>query len=180
MSFIRTAFLVPERSSIFLNYAYRTSTPLGEQEARRSWRFGESWRSGNGKYSRRVKRFRVFRGGTRSSTEKDYTTGLKAIPCVGTSAKLEHSEVSTTEVTKDEIPRPSPIEEKAKLVGVAYYDLGNQYFQGPEDGAYISVYILDPIVTIERHRDKYHISTAFNMETTILRYNDRDWYCAKS
>jgi hypothetical protein len=53
-----------------------------------------------------------------------------------------------------------------------WYSLENQYFNGPkEKGAYASISVLDPIVTIERYRGKYHIAAAFNMETTILRYN---------
>ena len=52
------------------------------------------------------------------------------------------------------------------------YDLENQYFQGPAKGggAYASISILDPMITIERHHGKYHIAARFNVETTILCY----------
>jgi len=52
-------------------------------------------------------------------------------------------------------------------------DLENQSFKGPKKGrgAYASVCVLDPILTIE-HRDKeYHVAVNFHLETTILGYN---------
>jgi hypothetical protein len=52
-------------------------------------------------------------------------------------------------------------------------DLDNQYFKGPKEGrgAYASVCVLDPILTIE-HRDKeYHVAVNFHLETTILGYD---------
>lgn len=52
-------------------------------------------------------------------------------------------------------------------------DLDNQYFKGPKEGrgAYASVCVLNPILTIE-HRDReYHIAVNFHLETTILGYS---------
>ena len=56
---------------------------------------------------------------------------------------------------------------------VLFYDLENQYFIGPRkgQGAYVSMSVLDPVIIVERHHEKYHITASFNIETTILRYN---------
>jgi hypothetical protein len=60
----------------------------------------------------------------------------------------------------------------AALEPFACYNIENQYFNGPKGkGAYASICVLDPIITIERHHGKYHIAAAFNIETTILRYS---------
>ena len=62
------------------------------------------------------------------------------------------------------------------------YDLGNLYFKGPETGggAYASICVLDPVITIERHHGKYHVAARFNIETTILRYgahsDNHEWF----
>lgn len=54
---------------------------------------------------------------------------------------------------------------------VAYFRIGNQYFTGPKNRPYVSICVLDPLITVERHREKYHIAARFNIETTILDYN---------
>jgi len=61
---------------------------------------------------------------------------------------------------------------------VRLYDLENQYFKGPGkgQGAYASVCVLDPVITLERHHGKFHIAARFNIETTILRYNTQKGY----
>jgi len=63
------------------------------------------------------------------------------------------------------------------------YNLPNQYFLGPKSerhegrrrdkvqDAYASISILEPVVTVERHNDEYHIAARFNIETTILGYD---------
>lgn len=55
------------------------------------------------------------------------------------------------------------------------YYLHNLSFHGPSAASkpYVSVSILDPIMTIERHHGKYHIAARFNIETTILNYESR-------
>ncbi|PVH89045.1 hypothetical protein DL98DRAFT_508886 [Cadophora sp. DSE1049] len=55
-------------------------------------------------------------------------------------------------------------------------DLPDQYFRGPPTARkpYASIAILDPVVTIERHGGNYHIAARFNIETTILGYNERE------
>jgi hypothetical protein len=55
--------------------------------------------------------------------------------------------------------------EKALSQTQCYY-LHNLVFQGP----YVSISVLDPLMTIERHHGKYHVATRFNIETTILNY----------
>jgi hypothetical protein len=52
-------------------------------------------------------------------------------------------------------------------------DLDNQYFKGPQGGrgAYASVCVLDPILTIEHRDQEYHIAVNFHLETTILGYS---------
>src|ERR1700734_2035108 len=61
---------------------------------------------------------------------------------------------------------------------VRLYDLENQYFKGPGkgQGAYASVCVLDPVITLERHHGKFHIAARFNIETTILRYITQKGY----
>jgi hypothetical protein len=61
---------------------------------------------------------------------------------------------------------------------VLIYDLENQYFTGPRSrhGAYASVSILNPAITVERHHGKYYIAASFNTETTILRYSTQKGY----
>ena len=55
------------------------------------------------------------------------------------------------------------------------YRLRSLSFHGPREGLepYISLSILDPIITIERHRGKYHIAARFNLEITILNYENQ-------
>lgn len=56
-----------------------------------------------------------------------------------------------------------------------YVDLDDQYFVGPSNRkeAYASFHVLDPIITVERHGDEFHIAARFNIETTILGYGSR-------
>jgi hypothetical protein len=64
------------------------------------------------------------------------------------------------------------------------YLLRNIYFPDPSNTSntpntsntsklYASISILDPIITIERHHQKYHVAARFNIETTILNYENR-------
>jgi hypothetical protein len=55
------------------------------------------------------------------------------------------------------------------------YYLHDLSFHGPSAASkpYVSVSILDPITTVERHHGKYHIAARFNIETTILNYEGR-------
>jgi hypothetical protein len=65
------------------------------------------------------------------------------------------------------------------------YNLPNQYFLGPQEkvfkwarrgkgeGAYASLSILEPVITVERHGDEYHVAARFNIETTILGYGSK-------
>ena len=54
-------------------------------------------------------------------------------------------------------------------------DLGDQHFIGPRqgEGAYTSLSILDPLITIELLGDEFRVSARFNIETTILSYDIR-------
>ncbi|KAE9368955.1 hypothetical protein N431DRAFT_513353 [Stipitochalara longipes BDJ] len=56
-----------------------------------------------------------------------------------------------------------------------YYDRENQHFKGPRrgSGAYASISVLDPIITIEHYNKAYHVAARFNIETTILGYDTR-------
>jgi hypothetical protein len=72
----------------------------------------------------------------------------------------------------------SPIVRSRSLGGKDPYlsaPLKNQYLHKPEHSkrAYVSISILDPAITIERHHERYHIAARFNFETTILQYDTR-------
>jgi hypothetical protein len=60
---------------------------------------------------------------------------------------------------------------------VAYFGLRDQWFRGPNANANakgapcVSIGVLDPLITVERHHGKYHITTRFHVETTIVDYN---------
>jgi hypothetical protein len=67
------------------------------------------------------------------------------------------------------------IERKTKISNsFQCYLLPNLYFRGPEDTAkpYASLCVLDPIITVERHHGKYHVAARFNVEATILNYEN--------
>ncbi|KAF4213132.1 hypothetical protein CNMCM8980_007390 [Aspergillus fumigatiaffinis] len=51
---------------------------------------------------------------------------------------------------------------------IACFPVKDQWFRGPSSGPYVSIYVLDPLITVERHHGKYHITARFNLETTIL------------
>jgi len=54
-------------------------------------------------------------------------------------------------------------------------NLNEQPFSGPDEGrgAYCSFSILNPAITIERHGGEYHVTARFNLETTILGYEEQ-------
>ncbi|KAL3477170.1 hypothetical protein BJX99DRAFT_257646 [Aspergillus californicus] len=54
---------------------------------------------------------------------------------------------------------------------IAYFGIKDQWFKGPNGSPYTSIGVLDPLITVERHHGKYHITARFNIETTILDYN---------
>lgn len=57
--------------------------------------------------------------------------------------------------------------------GFSSYHLQDLTFIGPKGtkgSPYVSIAVLDPIITIERHHGKYHIAARFNIETAILNY----------
>jgi hypothetical protein len=56
-----------------------------------------------------------------------------------------------------------------------FVDLQDQYSIRPNDekGPYSSFYILDPVITVERHDKEIRIAARFNIETTVLRYNSQ-------
>ncbi|KAL3485032.1 hypothetical protein BJX62DRAFT_243363 [Aspergillus germanicus] len=63
------------------------------------------------------------------------------------------------------------------MAGFASYHLQDLTFTGPQPNTrntkikpYVSIAILDPIITIERRHGKYHIAARFNIETAILNY----------
>ena len=53
--------------------------------------------------------------------------------------------------------------------------LPNQFSSGPEkaSGHHISTFIIDPVITIERHNEKFHISARFDIETAIEGYSSQ-------
>jgi hypothetical protein len=55
------------------------------------------------------------------------------------------------------------------------YLLPNLSARGPSNATspYASISILDPLITIERHHGKYHVAARFNIETTILNYENQ-------
>lgn len=58
---------------------------------------------------------------------------------------------------------------------VAYFGLRDQWFRGPnaKGAPCVSIGVLDPLITVERHHGKYHITAWFHVETTIVDYNAR-------
>ncbi|KAJ5641795.1 hypothetical protein N7490_005795 [Penicillium lividum] len=56
---------------------------------------------------------------------------------------------------------------------IAYFGVKDQSLTGPDNAPYTSTYVLDPLITVERHHGKYHITARFNIETTIVGYNLR-------
>ncbi|KAF2498534.1 hypothetical protein BU16DRAFT_615564 [Lophium mytilinum] len=61
-----------------------------------------------------------------------------------------------------------------ETAGIKCCFLQNLSFTGPANASkpYVSISILDPIITIERHHGKYHIAARFNLETSILNYEN--------
>ena len=59
-----------------------------------------------------------------------------------------------------------------ELDSVQWYPLRNLTSVGPKESKrpYASICIIDPVITVERHDEKYHVAVRFNMETTILHY----------
>ena len=55
---------------------------------------------------------------------------------------------------------------------IQWYPLKNLTSVGPKESKrpYASIYIIDPVITVERHHGKYHVAVRFNIETTILHY----------
>ncbi|KAJ6164040.1 hypothetical protein N7470_002712 [Penicillium chermesinum] len=55
---------------------------------------------------------------------------------------------------------------------VAYFGLRDQWFRGQnaKGAPYVSIGVLDPLITVERHHGKYHITARFHVETTIIDY----------
>ena len=54
---------------------------------------------------------------------------------------------------------------------IQWYPLKNLTSVGPKGKRpYASICILDPVITVERHDEKYHVAARFNIETTILHY----------
>jgi hypothetical protein len=56
---------------------------------------------------------------------------------------------------------------------VAYFGLRDQWLRGSNarGAPYVSIGILDPLITVERHHGKYHITARFHVETTIVDYS---------
>ncbi|KAJ0414716.1 hypothetical protein BJY00DRAFT_20113 [Aspergillus carlsbadensis] len=56
---------------------------------------------------------------------------------------------------------------------VAYFGLRDQWFRGStaKGAPCVSIGILDPLITVERHHGKYHITARFHVETTIADYH---------
>jgi len=58
---------------------------------------------------------------------------------------------------------------------VAYFRIRNEELIGPTDGPpYASICVLDPLITVERHSNNYHIAARFHLETTILDYSTHE------
>ncbi len=53
--------------------------------------------------------------------------------------------------------------------------LANQSSGGPEktSGHRVATFVTDPVITIERHSEKYHISARFDIETAIEGYRSQ-------
>jgi hypothetical protein len=64
---------------------------------------------------------------------------------------------------------------------IAYFAVKDQWFIGPKIAPYVSTCVLDPLITVERHHGKYHITARFNVESTILDYHQNKrfgpWEC---
>jgi hypothetical protein len=73
-------------------------------------------------------------------------------------------------------PSNLSVDEQEKS-NVAYFGLRDQWFKGPNANANakgapcVSIGVLDPLITVERHHGKYHITARFHVETTIVDYN---------
>ncbi|KAL2786294.1 hypothetical protein BJX66DRAFT_328664 [Aspergillus keveii] len=71
-------------------------------------------------------------------------------------------------------PSNLSVDEQEKS-NVAYFGLRDQWFKGPNANAKgapcVSIGVLDPLITVERHHGKYHITARFHVETTIVDYN---------
>ena len=66
---------------------------------------------------------------------------------------------------------------REELDSVQWYPLRNLTSVGPKESKrpYASICIIDPVITVERHDEKYHVAVRFNMETTILHYETQKW-----
>ncbi|KUL82951.1 hypothetical protein ZTR_10280 [Talaromyces verruculosus] len=53
---------------------------------------------------------------------------------------------------------------------ILWCDVKDLSFRGPEGNEHVMVSILDPVITVEYHKEHYHIAARFNIETTILHY----------
>jgi len=74
----------------------------------------------------------------------------------------------------DPIDRVEYIESGPRIrVSFLLYNLLDQHLKSPRKrrGPYISVSILDPVIIVERYYKKYYIAAKFNIEMTILGYN---------
>ncbi|PKX91164.1 uncharacterized protein P174DRAFT_454020 [Aspergillus novofumigatus IBT 16806] len=78
-----------------------------------------------------------------------------------------HSLVGLVEPGIQATPSNLSFDEPSKK-NIACFPVKDQWFRGPSSGPYISIYLLDPLITVERHHGKYHITARFNLETTIL------------
>ncbi|KAL3483945.1 hypothetical protein BJX62DRAFT_244422 [Aspergillus germanicus] len=73
-------------------------------------------------------------------------------------------------------PSNLTVDEQEKK-NVAYFGLRDQWFRGPnantnaKGAPCVSIGVLDPLITVERHHGKYHITARFHLETTIVDYN---------
>lgn len=54
---------------------------------------------------------------------------------------------------------------------IAFFAVKYRCFSGPKNAPYASICVLDPLITVERHHGKYHVTVRFNIETTILDYH---------
>ena len=62
--------------------------------------------------------------------------------------------------------------EAERAASIAYFLIRNEELIGPTDGQpYASICVLDPLITVERHSNNYHITARFHLETTILGYS---------
>ena len=62
--------------------------------------------------------------------------------------------------------------EAERAASIAYFLIRNEELIGPTDGQpYASICVLDPLITVERRSNNYHITARFHLETTILGYS---------